>query len=149
MRTFIDVEFGPGPTDAKPLGDIATSLVSIDELLRDLGTLAAYPSSPEFRNIEIVAIQMRSPLTIKLALLAIPADAVKAFLEICREIILSRDRGGRHDAHHLARITTALDLCGPEAHARMTAIETQRLYAHVARLQDAEVPLQRVEVRNA
>lgn len=143
MRTFIDLEFGTATADAKALGDIATSLVSIDELLRDLGSIAAYPDSAEFRDIDIVAIQMRSPLTIKLSLLAISADAVTAFQALCREIILARERPERRNA---ANITRALELSGREVPARITATEAQRIHDHIATLQDAEVPLTRVEV---
>lgn len=147
MRTLIDVEFGTGTADAKALGAIATSLVSIDELLRDLGSMAAYPSSAEFRNIEIVAIELRGPLKIKLSLLAISADAVKAFQEICREIILNRERPERDSAKHLANIDAALALCGPGAHARITDQEAQRIHGHIATLQNAGVALTRVEVK--
>lgn len=157
--TFIDLEFGTGAKTASPLGDIASSLVSVDELLRDLGSIAAYPSSVEFRRIEIVAIEARSPLKVKLSLFAIPAVAVKAFQEICRDIICYRERRGRQAAltagewedvsvKRLAHIKTALDICAPPGeHARITEEEAQRLYGHIAALQDAEVPLKRVEVK--
>src|SRR5918996_6048363 len=85
--TFIDLEFDTIPKRGAPLGDIASSLVSLHDLLRDLGTLAGYPASVEFREIQVVAIEMGNPLKIKLSLLAISAEAVKAFQEICREII--------------------------------------------------------------
>src|SRR6185436_19496143 len=96
--TFIDLEFDTGATGGARLGDIASSLVSLDELLRDLGSIAAYPSSVEFRKIEIVAIEMRNPLKIKLSLFAIPADAVKSFQDICRDIIIYRERRSRQAA---------------------------------------------------
>ena len=86
--TFVDLEFDTGTNGGALLGDIASSLVSLDELLRDLASIAADPSGVEFRNIEIVAIEMRSPLKIRLSLLGISPDAVKAFQEICRDIIL-------------------------------------------------------------
>ena len=72
------------------------TLVSVDELLRDLAALAAYPSHAEFRNIEVVAIETRERLKVKLSLLAIPADAVNAFQDICRDIIVFRERPDRH-----------------------------------------------------
>ena len=90
--TFIDLEFDTGTNGGALLGDIASSLVSLDELLRDLASIAAYPSSVEFRKIEIAAIEMRSPLRIRLSLFAISPDAVKAFQEICRHIIVCRER---------------------------------------------------------
>src|SRR6188472_732340 len=96
--TFIDLEFDTGTTGAAHLGDIASSLVSLDELLRDLGSIAAYPSSVEFRQIEIVAIELRNPLKIKLSLFAIPVEAVKAFQDICRDIIIYRERRSRQAA---------------------------------------------------
>ena len=96
--TFIDLEFDTGARGGAALGDIASSLVSLDELLRDLGSIAAYPASVEFRKIEIVAIEVRNPLRIKLSLFAIPADAVKAFQEICRDIIVHRERRSRQAA---------------------------------------------------
>ena len=158
LETFLDLEFGPGPNDATPLGDIASSLVSLDELLRDLASIAAYPSSVEFRTIEVVAIEMRRPLKIKLSLVAISADAVKAFQEICRDIILYRERRGlpaattaseweNVSAQRLANIKAALELCGPEGQARITDKEAQRIYGHIVALQNAEVPLKRVEVK--
>ena len=79
LATFIDLEFDTTPHRGAPLGDIASSLVSLHDLLRDLGSMAAYPSSAEFRDITVVAIEMRNPLKIKLSLRAIPAEAVKAF----------------------------------------------------------------------
>ena len=134
--TFIDLEFGTGTNGASPLGDIASSLVSLDELLRDLGSIAAYPSSVEFRRIEIVAIETRSPLKIRLSLFAIPAVAVKAFQDICRDIICNRER------------KTVREIFASQGeHALITEQEAQRLHGHIAALQNAEVRLKRVEVR--
>ena len=158
--TFIDLEFDTGAKGGALLGDIGSSLVSLDELLRDLGSIAAYPSSAEFRKIEIVAIEMRNPLKIKLSLFAIPADAVKAFQDICREIILSRERRARQAAmaasesedvnrKRLANIRAAFDLAlrakGNDDH--ITDEEALRMLGHVVTLQDAEVPLTRIEVK--
>jgi hypothetical protein len=126
---FIDLEFDTGAKGGALLGDIATSLVSLDELLRDLASIAADPSGVEFRNIEIVAIEMRSPLKIRLSLLGISPEAVKAFQEICRDIILFRE--GRLPADVAARITEQ---------------EARRLYGHIATLRDAAIPLKRIEV---
>lgn len=152
---FLDLEFDTAPNRGAPLGDIASSLVSLHDLLRDLGTLAAYPSSAEFREIRVVAIEMGNPLKIKLSLLAISAAAVKAFQEICRDIIFFRERRshqaqrGDIDAKRLANIKTALDLV---LHAdgndgQLSEKEAQRLYGHIVALQNAEVPLKRVVVR--
>jgi hypothetical protein len=133
--TFVDLEFDTGTTGGALLGDIASSLVSVDELLRDLASIAAYPSSPEFRNIEIVAIEMRSPLKIRLSLFGISADAVTAFQDICRGIILVREGRSRPSAWT------------PEAlGAHITEPEAQRLLRHVATLRDAAIPLKRIEV---
>jgi hypothetical protein len=138
VAVFIDLEFDTGATGRALLGDIASSLVSLDELLRDLGSMAAYPSSAEFRKIEIVAIELRSPLKVKLSLFAIPPDAVKAFQAICRDIISRRP----------ANIEAALALCTPDgAHARITEQEAQRMHGHIETLHNAEVPLRRIEVR--
>ena len=148
--TFINLEFDTGIKGGTQLGDIAASLVGLDELLRDLGTLAAYPSSPEFRSIEIVAIELRSPLRIKLALVAISPPAVKAFQEICRDIIIHRERrrqSGDAGATRQAEIKAVLERWAPDGvHARITEREAQRLYSHIAALQDSAVPLKRVEV---
>lgn len=158
--TFIDLEFDTIPKRGAPLGDIASSLVSLHDLLRDLGTLAAYPTTVEFREIQVVAIEIGNPLKIKLSLLAIPAEAVKAFQEICRDIIFFRERrshqaaviaGQREDidAKRVANIKGAVDLVlhadGKDGH--ITATETQRLYGHIVALQNAEIPLKRVVVR--
>ena len=133
--TFVDLEFDTGTKGAALLGDIASSLVCLDELLRDLASIAADPSSAEFRQIEIVSIQMRSPLKIRLSLFGISPDAVNAFQNICRDIILSRDRRSPQAAL-------------PEGmQARITAQEAQRLYGHIAALQNAAIPLKRVEVK--
>jgi hypothetical protein len=155
--TFIDLEFDTIPNRGAPLGDIGSSLVSLHDLLRDLGTLAAYPSRVEFREIQVVAIEIRNPLKIKLSLLAIPAEAVKAFQEICRDIILFRERRPHYaaseredlDAKRLANIKTALDLVlhadGKNDH--ITENEIHRLRGHIVALQNAEMPLKRVIVR--
>lgn len=159
--TFIDLEFDTIPSRGAPLGDIASSLVCLHDLLRDLATLAAYPSNVEFREIQVVAIEMRSPLTVKLSLLAISAEAVKAFQEICRDVIRFRERRLRPaaltasqrediDATRRANIKTALDLVlhaeGNNGH--LTEKEAQRLYGHIVTLQNAEVPLKRVVVKD-
>ena len=157
--TFIELEFDTTPNRGAPLGDIASSLVSLHDLLRDLGSMAAYPSSVEFRDITVVAIEMRNPLKIKLSLRAIPAEAVKAFQEICRDIIVRGRRSHQGastatprdelDTKQLANITTALDLVlhadGKDGH--ITAEEEQRLHGHILTLQNAEVPLKRVIVK--
>jgi hypothetical protein len=127
--TFVDLEFDTGARGGALLGDIATSLVSVDELLRDLASIAADPSSAEFRNIEIVAIEMRSPLKIRLSLFGISPDAVKAFQQICRDIILTRK------SHLPADVV-----------ARITEQESTRLHGHIVTLQNAAIPLKRVEV---
>jgi hypothetical protein len=155
--TFIDLEFATGTSGGALLGDIASSLVSLDELLRDLGSIAAYPSSVEFRKIEIVAIEMRSPLKIRLALLEISADAVIAFREICRDIIherrsrqraLTRSESGDVSAKRLANIKIALERCTlHSAQARITEPEALRILGHIVTLQNAEIPLTRVEVK--
>lgn len=157
MTTFIDLEFDTGTVGAARLSDIASSLVSLDELLRDLGSIAADPSRVEFRKIEIVAIEMRSPLKVKLALLEISADAVMAFREICRDIILFRSRqaalpeGEREhvSAERLAKINAALELCTRHsAQPRITEQEASRILGHIVTLQNAEVPLKRVVVKD-
>ena len=130
--TYVDLEFDTGAQRGALLGDIAASLVSIDELLRDLASIAADPSSAEFRNIEIVAIEMRSPLKIRLSLFGISPGAVAAFEAICRDIILARD--GRLPA---------------EVAARITSQEEQRLCGHIVTLQNASIPLKRIEVKDA
>ena len=129
--TFVDLEFATEGSRGAPLGDIASSLVTIDELLRDLGAISADRSSAEFREVRVVAIELRNPLRIKLSLLAIPAEAVKAFQDICREIIVFRERRG-----------------DPLAGLRLTAAEARRLSGHIASLQHARVPLRRVIVRD-
>ena len=156
--TFIDLEFGAATNGELPLGDIASSLVIVDELLRDLGTLAAGPSSAEFRTIEIVAIETQNPLKVGLSLFAIPAVAVKAFQDICRDIIRYRERQGRlappagvledEGEKPLAIVEAAWNLCtGHDGHTRITEQEAQRLHGHVTALRRAEAPLMRVRVR--
>ena len=135
----IDLEFDMRTTDGAPLGDIATSLVGVDELLRDLATITGYPSSAEFREIQVVEIVMRSPLKVTLALRAIPEEAIKAFQDICREIIVFRDRRSRHSAMDLAE-----ELCARQG---VTESEVRRIRGHIATLQDAKVPLKAVVVK--
>ena len=137
------------------------TLVSVDELLRDLAAIAAYPSNAEFRNIEVVAIETRGRLKVKLSLLAIPADAINAFQDICRDIIVFRERPG-DDAtpgesawqelidKRLAAITSALNSGG---HAemgeddRVSVQDARRLHRHMDVLRNAAMPLRRVEVK--
>ena len=133
--TFIELEFDTGTTGSALLGDIAASLVSIDELLRDLASIAAYPSSIEFRKIEIVAIELRSPLKVKLSLFAISVEAVQAFQEICRDIIAFRERRSRP-----APLPEGVQ-------ARITKKEVERISGHILTLQNAQAPLRRVEVK--
>ena len=144
---FIDLEFDTANRGA-PLGDIASSLVTLHDLLRDLGAMAAYPSSVEFREIQVVGIEMRNPLTIKLSLLAISPEAVKAFQEICRDIIHFHERRSHQPALTLAKLKTVLDVV-LHAEGNITEKETQRLYDHVVTLQNAVVPLKRVVVKEA
>jgi hypothetical protein len=139
---IIDLEFDTTTAGHAPLGDIARSLVSVDELLRDLATLAAYPSSAEYREIQVAGITMRSPLTVSLSLLAIPDEAVKAFQEICRAVIVFRERPSRQSA-----IDAALESCVAPGHASITDDETRRINAHIARLDTADVRLKAVIVR--
>ena len=158
--TFVDLEFDTNPESGAPLGDIASSLVCLHDLLRDLATLAAYPSSAEFREIQVVAIEMRNPLKVKLSLLAISAEAVKAFQEICRDVIRFRERPSQQsaitgsqrediDAKRLANIQTALDLVlhADGKDGQLTEKEAQRLYGQIVILQNAAVPLKRVVVK--
>ena len=56
--SVIELEFDTAGSAGAPLGDIAASLVRVDDLLRDLGTIAAYPSGPEFREVRVVAIEL-------------------------------------------------------------------------------------------
>jgi hypothetical protein len=132
-RLFVDLEFDTSRPGGAQLGDIASSLVTLDELLRDLGTRAG--ADAEFRTVEIVAIETRNPLRVRLALFGISEEAVAAFQEICRHIILSRDGRARRAAWTPA---------GPAT--RITEQEMERLSRHVAALQHAAIPLRRVEV---
>ena len=133
--TSIDLEFDTGATGQAPLGDIASSLVSVDELLRDLATIAAHASGVEYREIRVEAITMLNPLKVRLALVAIPIAAVKGFQEICRAIISGRP----------TRIDAALALCTSEG-AHLTEQESQRMRGHIATLQAAKVPLRRIAI---
>jgi len=139
--TTIELEFDTAAAGHAPLGDIARSLVSIDELLRDLGTLAA--ANAEYREIQVASITMRSPLTVSLALHAIPEEAVKAFQEICRAIIVFRDRPSRQSA-----IDAALAGCAaPGQRASITDDETRRINDLIAKLDTADVRLKAVSIR--
>ena len=138
---FIDLEFETGEHLGAPLGDLASTLNVINDLLRDLATIAADPSDVQFREIQVVAIDMRRPLTIRLSLRAISVEAVKAFQEICRDIIV------RRRADITAAVTVVLQAHGPHHH--LTGTETERLGEHIAALQNAEVPLRRVVVKTA
>lgn len=145
---FIDLEFDT-PDGGAPLGDIASSLVNLHDLLRDLAAMAADPFSAEFREIQVVAIEMRRPLTIKLSLRAISMEAVKAFQDICRDVILFR--GEPVTGRQLATINSALELA-LRAHGKDSTLspqETQRVFGHIEALQNAEMPLKRVVVKEA
>lgn len=157
--TLIDLEFDTAANRGAPLGDIASSLVSIHDLLRDLAALAVSESGPQYRDIRVVNIEMRSPLTITLELRAISDDAVKAFQELGRAVILFRERRSQQDAvsasrsqdvdmNRRAAIATALKLLSRDLPAvGITAQETERLNDQLVSLQNAEVPLKRVVVR--
>lgn len=158
--TYIDLEFDPGAHGGVLLGDIASSLVTLDDLLRDLGSIAAYPSSVEFREIQIVAIEMRRPLKIKLSLLEISDDAVLAFCDICRDVIrfhegrahqatLTPDQRNEFRARQLAIVKSALERCSLHTgQANITEQETQRILGHLAALHNAGVPLKRIVVKD-
>ena len=157
--TLIELEFDTGTKGGALLGDVAASLVSLDELLRDLASIAAYPSSAEFRKIEITSIEIQSPLTVRLSLFGISPDAVRAFEALCRYVIVFRKKhpgpagltGGESDeaqAPRVAQIKNAVDLCTPVgAETQLTNQEAQRLEGHVVTLQRAEIPLRRVQVK--
>jgi hypothetical protein len=142
--TSIDLEFDTGSKGSALLGDIASSLVSLDDLLRALASIAAYPSSAEFRKIEIVSIELRSPLKIKLSLFAIPPNALKAFQAICLDIIRFREHPSRQ-APPAALVLRTLE----GVDAQMTEQEAKRLSSHIVTLQNAEIPLKRIEVNEA
>ena len=134
----LELEFDTGPADRVALGDIAAKLVAVDELLRDLATITSYTSQPEFREIQVAEIVMRSPLKVTLSLRAIPVEAVKAFQDICREVIVSRGRS-RDSA-----IAVAEAVCARQG---VTERDVQRVRGHVATLQNAEVPLKAVVLK--
>lgn len=137
QHTVIELQFETSAAGRAPLGDIASSLVAIDELLRDLAAIAAYPDS-EFRDIQVAAMTMRSPLTVRLSLTAISPAAVKAFQEICRAIIANRPTA----------VDDALAHCAPEGHAaRITAQEAERMRVHIETLRNAEIPLRAVVLK--
>jgi len=138
-QIVVDLEFDTTGGEA-PLGDIASSLVSIDELLRDLPTIVAYSPSAEYREIQVAEIVTRSPLKVTLSLRAIPIEAVKAFQEICREIIVFRDRRPRQSAIDIAEA-----LCARQG---VTDREVQRIRGHISTLQDAAVPLRAVLLKS-
>lgn len=124
---FIDLEFDTGSVGVELLGNLSSSLVTIDELLRDLASMIG--SGAEFRRIDIIAIEMRAPLTIRLSLHEIPADAIAAFQDICREVTRFRDRE--------PRLPVLPGLTPPEA---------ERMRAQVISLRNAAVPLKRVRL---
>ena len=130
----IDLEFDTETRGGAQLADIAASLVSLDELLRDLASLAPSDAGAEFRRVEIVAIEMRHPLKIRLSLFGIPPDAVKAFQDFCRDVIRFPERTGHGS---LTAIGETL----------LTEKEAERIRSHLTALQKAKVPLKRVEVK--
>ena len=136
-QMVIDLEFDTAIGQA-PLGDIASSLVSIDELLRDLSTIVAYSPSAEYREIQVAEIVMRSPLKVTLSLRSIPIEAVTAFQEICREIIVFRNRS-RQSAIEIAEA-----LCARQG---VTEREVGRIRGHITTLQNADVPLKAVALK--
>lgn len=158
--TLLHLEFGPDVQGAAPLGDIAGTLVSLDELLRDLAAIAAYPSHAEFRNVEVVAIETRERLKVTLSLVAIPADAITAFQDVCRDIIVFRERADRDAtlaagawhgviATRLAAITAALDdgrMTRGDGENRLSVQDALRLERHMDILRNAAMRLRRVEV---
>lgn|SRR5215203_416904 len=160
---FLHLEFGTDVQGAAPLGDIAATLVSLDELLRDLAAIAAYPCNAEFRNIEVVAIETRERLKVTLSLLAIPEEAITAFQDVCRDIIIFRDRADRdptvaasawHDviAARLAMITATLnhgEATEMDGITRLNVQDAQRLQRHMDVLRHAAMPLRRVDVTNS
>lgn len=147
-RTFIDLEFDTVDGGA-PLGDIAASLVCLHDLLRDLAAIAGDLSQVEFKEIQVVGIEMRSPLTIKLSLLGIPPAATKAFQEICREVILFREGHDGKTTTPPFSIQPALDLVlrAEGSGGALSHTETARLHSHLTTLQQAVIPLKRVVVR--
>jgi hypothetical protein len=159
-RTSLHLEFGTDVQGAALLGDIAATLVSLDELLRDLAAIAAYPGSAEFRNIEVVAIETRERLKVTLSLLAIPEEAIAAFQDVCRDIIIFRDRADRDQtvaasvwqdviAARLTIITAALNngrTTEIDGNARLDMQYARRLQRHMDVLRHAAMPLRRVEV---
>jgi len=161
--TFLHLEFGTDIQGAAPLGDVAATLITLDDLLRDLAALAAYPSDAEFRNIEVVAIETRERLKVTLSLLAIPADAINAFQDVCRDIIVFRERPDCHAAlpasawqdviaRRLAAIRAALNSGATtemSSDDRLTAHDARRLQRHMDVLLNAAMPLRRVEVLNS
>jgi hypothetical protein len=138
--TFIDLEFGARFKGVIALSDVAASLVALDELLRDLGSIAAYSGGAAHRSVEVVAIEMRSPLKVRLSVFAISPEALHAFQQICRDVIVSRD----------ADIIRTLELLNADGMlARMTEGEAERINGHIAVLKNAAVPLTRIEVRDS
>lgn len=130
--------------------------------MRDLAAISAHPSHAEFRNIEVVAIETRERLKVKLSLLAIPANAINAFQDICRDVIVFRERPDRDPApaasawqdviaRRLATIATNLGSVGTayiNSDDRLTAQDARRLERHMEFLLNAAMPLRRVEVKS-
>ncbi len=110
----------------------------------------------------MVAIETRERLKVRLSLLAIPADAVNAFQEICRDIIVFRERVDRDatlpasawqdvSAKRLAAIAGALNSGGTTESTRddrLTVHDARRLQEHMDVLRHAAMPLRRVEVKS-
>jgi hypothetical protein len=78
---------------------------------------------------------------------------VQAFQEICRGIILFREGRSRRTSLPASEredvsVRAAMDLSMPTGlRTRITDQEAQRLYGHIVTLQNAEIPLKRVEVK--
>ena len=137
---FVDLEFDTAARGVAQFGDIASSLVVLDELIRDLASLAATRTGAEFRDIEIAAIDIRNPLKVRLSVFAVSAEALGAFQELGREIIRGRITGADSVAAILAR-------CLPQdEHPAPTDQEIARLHGHAVSLQQATVALTRVRV---
>lgn len=124
--TLLDLEFDTTAKGVAQFGDIAASLVSIDELLRDLASITS--AGAQYREIEVISMEMHDGLKVRLALHQIPTETVKMFEDVCRELIRFRDRRPR-----LPALTGLSDQ------------EARRLDRHVAALQNATIPLKRVK----
>lgn len=157
----IYLEFDKPADREMHLRDLSELFTTLDEILTDLQSIGELQGQNYFYgygNVDVVSVEMRSPLKLLLAVGRIPKEVVRAFVGLVEKIMFyDEERLTRRAlaasawedvyAKRLKNVKTAIEIASsnPENIKEIWTGPVERLVQNVIRLERIELPLKKIK----